>query len=181
MKISLDGVQEVQDDVSNVPQISLEFRNSIGEKKCAVKSLAAGLDYKGHHSFALAILDWSESARHDSTYLCNMWNEIKRIAKPLGMKLRKRPPGHRYNPTAVECRTSNIVLAQLKGKQGGLNHAVAFIGNLIFDSNYRAALPLTAANVDLICGGSGFCSLYWAWELYETQKPPEWTIDESMP
>jgi hypothetical protein len=162
-------------------QISLEFHNSIGENQCAVKSLAAGLDYKGHHTFAVAMLHWSESARQDSTYLCNMWKEIKRISKPLGMKLRKRPPKHRYNPTAVEGRTSNIVLAQLKGRKGGLNHAVAFIGNLIFDLNYKAAIPLTAANVDLICGGSGYSSLYWAWELYETQKPPQWTTGFQTP
>jgi hypothetical protein len=62
-----------------------------------------------------------------------------------------------------------------------LNHAVAFIGNLIFDSNYKAAIPLTAANVDLICGGSGYSSLYWAWELYETQKPPQWTTGFQTP
>ena len=175
VKISLKvkAIQQVQ-----VQQVSLKFRNGIGENQCAVKSLAAGLDHKGHHGFAVTLLHWSESAQQDSTYLCNMWKEIKRISKPLGMKLRKRPPGHRYNPTSVEERTSNIVLAQLKGKQGGLNHAVTFIGNLIFDSNYRAALPITAANVDLICGGSGFSSLYWAWELYETKKPPQWTIDE---
>ena len=37
---------------------------------------------------------------------------------------------------------------------GNLNHAISFVGNWIFDSNYEKALVLNRASSDMICAPS---------------------------
>ena len=50
--------------------------------------------------------------------------------------------------------SENVTLVQLMDLLGNVNHAIIIVGCLIFDSNYKKAICLTKASMDIICSPS---------------------------
>jgi hypothetical protein len=58
-------------------------------------------------------------------------------------------------------------VVQLMGKDGGVEHAVTFVGDWIFDSNFPRALPLNREALDFICAGDEDGNVQgWFLEVY---------------
>ena len=51
----------------------------------------------------------------------------------------------------LEDISANVTLVQLMDSLGNVNHAISFVGNWIFDSNYEKSPVLNRASLDMIC------------------------------
>ena len=51
----------------------------------------------------------------------------------------------------LEDISANVTLVQLMDSIGNVNHAISVVGSWIFDSNYKRALVLNKASLDMIC------------------------------
>ena len=56
---------------------------------------------------------------------------------------------HEYK--LLEDISEHFTLVQLMDSLGNVNHAISFVVNWIFDSNYEKALVLNRASLDMIC------------------------------
>ena len=50
--------------------------------------------------------------------------------------------------------SENVTLVQLMDSLGNVNHDISVVGYWIFDSNYKKALVLNRASLDMICAPS---------------------------
>ena len=51
----------------------------------------------------------------------------------------------------LEDLITNVTLVQLMDSLGNVNHAINFVGNWIFDSNYEKSLVLNRSSLDMLC------------------------------
>lgn len=168
------------------PEIPLEpsgslptiiYHNKKGGHSCLLMALCSLLDYLGFRWEARQINKIAQPGLEVETSNVNCVNKLMKVAvndhlQASGLAMTKNGKGNRYDPLNTTIgevcaqRKTKLVLAKLKGRTGGINYAVAFVNDsFIFDSNYAVALPLTAKNLDLVCDGVGYCSLYWSYSL----------------
>lgn len=134
---------------------------------CMAGALSSSLHFLGFADIAQQI--WkraTEDIKIDSRFVQNF---VGLLVNPLLRKhkmiLQKNGKNNRFDPLATSDADRCLRLAKLKPKCGGLNHVVAFAGGHIFDPNRSFALPITKENLETVCDGTGYCSLYWCYSL----------------
>jgi hypothetical protein len=161
----------------------LMYRNKPGEHLCMVNALTSALHYLGYQEIAKRIVrDLEQESFMGVNFVdCFMSRVVNKNLVPYSMKLVRNDKRNRYDPkdtSRQECKESDssaqhnrLVLGKLKGKKGGINHAVAFVNDvLIFDANHSRAMPLTAESLDVACDGTGYHSLYWSYRLVTIKR-----------
>jgi len=145
---------------------TIRYPNPKGKPMCLPSAFASGLYHLGYEKLADHLWEMMRSLRKDANIVSHFRTMVNPVLKENGLKLlKRRKPREYYHPLKRECRTQNLVLAQLRGRVGGINHVVAFVGDLVFDANQKRALPITEDSLDLVCGGAGFLKLYWSYEV----------------
>lgn len=168
---SVDESSESND--SSFPDVM--YRNRPGEHRCMANALLSALNYLGYPEIAKRINQELANIQGDGVdYVSWFFSDVANKALlQQGMKLIKNGKKHRYNPDKVALQPekqsvhlTRLVLGKLRGRYGGLNHAVAFVDDkFIFDSNYSKALPLNLTSLNKACDGTGYHSLYWSYRL----------------
>ena len=153
------------------------YRNLPGEHKCLENCFMSAMHFIGYPEIGKRIRDLSaleETTETTSSGGLFLQDVANKVLIQYGMKLVKNNKLNRYDPRAIaatesieaKCKGTKIVVAKLKGKKGGINHAVCFVNDrLIFDANQSSALPLTEESLQLVCDGAGYRSLYWSYRL----------------
>lgn len=156
----------------------VEYRNKPGEHLCMVSALTSALHFLGYPEIAKRIhKDLGEEVVLGEDFVNWFLSCVaNKNLLQYGMKLVKNDRRNRYNPNERACKgneknekdkdTHRLVLGKLKGRKGGINHAVAFVNDeLIFDANHERAMPMTKQSLDIACDGTGYHSLYWSYRL----------------
>lgn len=149
------------------------YRNMPGEHKCLENCFISAMHFIGYPEIGKRIrnlLDRTEATTNSgSPFLQDVANKI---LIQYDMKLVKNNKLNRYDPRAIanaksiETKGKRIVVAKLKGRNSGINHAVCFVNDgLIFDANHSFALPLSEESLQKVCDGAGYRSLYWSYRL----------------
>ena len=159
----------------NLPPVV--YRNMAGEHKCLENCFISAMHFIGFPEIGKRIKDRSELAETQETssdggfFLQNVANTV---LIQYDMKLVKNNKLNRYDPIAIaasnnigrKSKGTKIVVAKLRGRNGGINHAVCFVNDeLIFDANRPFALPFTEESLELVCDGAGYRSLYWSFRM----------------
>jgi len=153
---------------------TIRYPNPLGGAMCLPSAFASGLYHLGYENLADQLWQMMQSLRKDENIVSHFRTMVNPVLKEKGLKLlKRRKPSEFYHPLKQECRTENLVLGQLRGRVGGINHVVAFVGDLVFDTNQKRALPITDESMDLVCGGAGFQKLYWSYEVVSRPCMPK--------
>jgi hypothetical protein len=138
------------------------YPNRDGRNECMVASFASALHHLGYHDEAATIAKGYEEEviRNDSSQMEGFRNLVlDAMSKHGGGSMRLRRPDPLYQPFNIAHRTSNPIWASIRahrlvgGKWEEVNvaHCICFVGNLVFDSNMKTALPISQKSLDLVC------------------------------
>ena len=151
------------------------YRNMPDEHKCLANCFMSAIHFVGFPEIGKRIKEqWGSetSIEHSGSGDPFLEGVANRILLQYDMKLVKNNKLNRYDPKAIvansntERQGTKLVVAKLKGRHGGINHAVCFVNDqLIFDANHPTALPLTEESLEMVCDGAGYKSLYWSYRL----------------
>jgi len=75
-------------------------------------------------------------------------------------QLRYTPSQLKKNIDILKDRSVFPTLCVLRGKDGGVNHAVTIVGDWIFDGNNSEALPLNQTSLDWCCSMENIKVMY---------------------
>ncbi len=142
--------------------VTMKYRQ--GKKAtCIFSSFASLLAYKGHKDAGNRIQQ--KAILYVGLPLDQQLDGLERCVRDFdpGLKsLQRRVRGRGlqdWDPLDLERETSKnleeAMLVVLLGADGGTQHAVAIVDDLVFDSNLPNALTLTRRALDWCCGGKG--------------------------
>jgi hypothetical protein len=136
---------------------------------CLAYSLASALHYVGYPQEAFKF------ASEDVSDVKKIPDSLKGIFKSISGKkvgVRKfRINGEQFDPLDSSHQTENVIVACLMAKDSSgkgvhVNHCVAFVDRLIFDSNRSHAVGISRSSLDEICdsiiSGAKYNGLYWS-------------------
>ena len=124
----------------------IKFLQKKGEKTCLVYSFASALYHAGVKQLASEFYRSSKKiVEHHNTFH-KFSVEAKSKNKYLGYKKLKTSEWN-----ILESADNDLVIVSLKGSDGKEDHCVTLFGKWIFDSNFKNALPLCKASLDLCC------------------------------
>ena len=122
---------------------------SLMDWKCLYYSTASVLYYLGDMFGATVMKNQGDAVRVLSH------SKFHHLMISLGYVLRKN---QKQSPrvTINECRKDDFIVGQLCGNDGGTEHVIGMVDDLIFDSNNDVAIPLTDYSINRCCGIVGF-------------------------
>ena len=134
--------------VGIVCDVEIAFRQE-HRQTCVYSSFASALWFLGFTDLALCVISYAASSQGDPFAL-------RRLAKvvrdhPFWMSPKKIKNAATFNLLEHDL-TNELAVVVLRGiPDRACNHAVTVFDGLIFDSNEKFAIPLTQANLDLVC------------------------------
>jgi hypothetical protein len=158
-------------DRGNLPLVV--YRNMPQEHKCLENCFMSAIHYIGFPEIGKCVKDLTARETLDVSGSGDPFLEgiANRVLLQYNLKLVKNKKPNRYDPL-VSANSNNekkgikVVIAKLRGRTGGINHAVCFVNDRwIFDANHPVALPLTEESLEISCEGAGYKSLYWSYRL----------------
>lgn len=142
-----------------------------GADLCAAYGLASAVRFFGDRAAADAIAACAAAALASGDAFGHVRGVVHSDAAGWS-----EAPLRNHNP--LQARVAQPVLMQLVGSDGAGTHAVATVGDLIFDSTESVALPLTRASLDRCVGthlnGATFSHVARAIELLPGKSVRKW-------
>ena len=123
--------------------------------RCCFRCLESAFDSINHNSAANSIsMRIEESLKSEVDNCINFDNDILKNKKinvgeaRVNYTLIKYKKMREYK--ILENISENVTLVQLMDSLGNVNHAISFVRNWVFDSNYEKSLILNRASLDMI-------------------------------